>query len=57
MKKKTNIWLVIKNKEKGFTFTKYFETEAEKDRYKRRLPFIPYFILIEDSSEINWNYS
>lgn len=25
------IWLVIKNKTKGYTFTKYFETEFEKD--------------------------
>ena len=53
---KTNIWLVIKNIEKGYTFTKYFYTEYEKDRFKIRLHHIPYFILIEDSSEIDWNY-
>ena len=28
--KKTNIWLVIKNIEKDFIFTKYFDTEFEK---------------------------
>ena len=55
--KKTNIWLVIKNKEKGFTFTKYFDTEFEKDKYKRKIKYISNWILIEDSSEINWNYS
>ena len=54
-KKKTNIWLVIKNKEKGYTFTKYFETEWEKDKYKRKIKFIPYWILIEDSSDVFGN--
>ena len=35
IQKKSNIWLVIKNVEKNFTFTKYFETEFEKDKYKK----------------------
>ena len=51
------IYLYIMNTEKKFSFFKYFDTEFEKDKYKRRLPFIPDFILIEDSSDINWNYS
>lgn len=54
--KKTNIWLFIKNTEKGFTFTKYFETEWEKDKYKRRLKYIPTLRLIEDSTDIYYNY-
>lgn len=57
MKKKTNIWLTIKNIEKGFTFTKYFETEYEKDKYKRKIKYIPSWRLVEDSTDINWNYS
>ena len=51
------IYLVIYIKSKKKQIIKYFETEYEKDKYKRRLPFIPDFILIEDSSDINWNYS
>ena len=38
-------------------FFKYFETEFEKDNFKRRLKYIPYLMLIEDSSDMNWNYS
>lgn len=55
--KKTNIWLTIKNVEKGFTFVKYFDTEFEKDKYKRKIKYIPYLWIIEDSSDMNWNYS
>jgi hypothetical protein len=55
--KKTDIWLVIKNKDKGFTFTKYFDTEFEKDKYKRKLKHISYLRLIEDSTDINYNNS
>lgn len=54
--KKTNIWLFIKNTEKGFTFTKYFETEWEKDKYKRKLKYIPTLRLVEDSTDIYYNY-
>lgn len=55
-KKKTNIWLFIKNTEKNFFFTKYFETEFEKDKYKRRLKYIPNLRLVEDSTDIYYNY-
>lgn len=55
-KKRTNIWLTIKNLNKGFTFTKYFDTEFEKDKFKRKLRYIPDVRLVEDSSDINWNY-
>lgn len=55
--KKTKIWLTIKNIEKNFTFTKYFETEYEKDKYKRKVKFVPCWRLVEDSTDINWNNS
>lgn len=55
--KKTKIWLTIKNLDKGFTFTKYFETEFEKDKYKRRIKHIKNWRLVEDSTDINFNYS
>ena len=51
------IWLVIKNTKKKFTFTKYFETEFEKDKYKRKVKYIPDLMIIEDSTDINWNYN
>lgn len=52
---KTSIWLVIKNIEKGFTFTKYFDTEFEKDKYKRKIKYIKAWILIEDSTDNYFN--
>ena len=33
--RKTDIWLVIKHIEKKYVFTKYFDTDFEKDKYKR----------------------
>ena len=51
------IWLVLYNIEKKVKFTKYFETEFEKDKFKRRLKYMSNLILIEDSTDINWNYS
>ena len=46
------IWLTIKNIVKGFTFTKYFETEFEKDKYKRKIQHVPYLRIVEDSTDI-----
>lgn len=54
--KKTNIWLTIKNIEKGFTFTKYFDTEFQKDKFKRKIKFIKSWRLVEDSTDIYYNY-
>ena len=54
--KKTNIWLTIKNIEKGFTFTKYFDTEWEKDKFKRKIKFIKSWRLVEDSSDIYYGF-
>ena len=51
------IWLVIKNTKKGFTYTKYFETEFEKDKYKKKVKHVPYLRIVEDSTDINWNYN
>lgn len=49
-----NIYLVIYSKKLGRYFTKYFDTEHEKDKYRRRIPYITDYILIEDSSDINY---
>ena len=55
-KKKTNIWLYIKNTEKNFFFTKYFDTQFEKDKHKRKLKHKPTLRLVEDSTNIYFNY-
>lgn len=55
--RKTKYWLAIKNIEKNYTFFKYFETESEKDKYKRKIKYVPVWRLIEDSTDINWNNS
>lgn len=46
------LYLILYNKEKKFQFTKYFETEFEMDKYKRKIPFIDNLLLIEDSRDI-----
>ena len=51
------IYLYLRNTEKNFTFFKYFETEFEKDKYKRKIKYIKAWRLVEDSTDINWNYS
>lgn len=50
------IWLVIKNTKKNFTFVKYFDTEFEKDKFKRKIKYVKDWLLIEDSTDINFNY-
>ena len=55
--KKPKIWLVIMNTKINRQYTKYFDTEFEKDKYKRRLHHIPYLFVIEDSTDIYFNYS
>ena len=51
--KKVSIWrnTIAKN----FTFFKYFETEFEKDKFKAKLKYIPYLMLIEDSTDMVWS--
>lgn len=52
---RTGIYLYIRHTEKHFSFFKYFETEHEKDKFKRRLKYIPYLELIEDSTDMVWS--
>ena len=49
------IWLVIRNNKTKLTYTKYFDTEFEKDKYKRRVHHIQYLMIIEDSTDIYFN--
>lgn len=48
------MWLVIYNKKIKRYYTKFFETKEEKTKYKNKLYFIDYLILIEDSDDIEY---
>ena len=52
---KSKIYLYLRNTETNFTFFKYFETEYEKDKFKTKLKYIPYLMLIEDSTDMVWS--
>ena len=48
-----NISLTVEQKQKVFEpMFKYFETEFEKDKFKRKLKFSKRIMIIEDSSDI-----
>lgn len=46
------LYLVLYDKDKKFTFTKYFDIEFDMDKFKRKIPYIKNLLLIEDSRDI-----
>lgn len=51
------IWITLYNCETKRTFTKYFESLRDKEKYLRKMKYFilkEKFILIEDSSDINY---
>ena len=48
------IFLVLYNIETGRSFTKYFECEYDKDKFKRKIKFSKKIFVIEDSTDINY---
>lgn len=46
------IYLVLYNREIKKRWIKYFDTEFEKDKFKRKLRFSNKVFVIEDSSDI-----
>ena len=46
------IFLVIYNTNKNIRYVKYFASEFEKDKYKRKVAHIPYLFVVEDSTDI-----
>lgn len=57
---RNKIYLLIQNykdKDHIYSYFKYFETEWEKDKYKRKVEHIDYLRVIEDSSDMNWGNS
>ena len=46
------IYLIIYNKPMRFQFIKYFETEKEKNKYKRKIKYVKDLFIIEDSTDL-----
>lgn len=50
------LYLLLQIIETGKQFFKYFETEYEMDKFKRKIKYSNKLMLIEDSRELNLNY-
>lgn len=46
------LWIVVKDKETKRTWTKYFCTEGEMNKYLNRIKYVKNLMLIEDSRDI-----
>lgn len=46
------LYLVLFNRETKKQFTKYFETEFEMDKFKRKLHYSKRLFIVEDSRDI-----
>lgn len=46
------IYLLIYNINTKSRFIKYFDSEFDKDKYKRKIKWIPTLFIIEDSTDI-----
>lgn len=51
----SKLWLVIKDCDTKRTWTKYFSSDKEMDRFLNRIRFVKNLILIEDSRDIVYN--
>ena len=56
MIKRTKLYLLLQDITSGKQFFKYFETEYEMDKFKRKLKYSKKLMIIEDSRELNLNY-
>lgn len=54
---KNNLYLLLLNTETRKQFFKYFETEFEMDKFKRKLRYSNKIILIEDSRDLVYDYN
>jgi len=50
------LYLLIKDLLSGKQFFKYFNTEFEMDKFKRKLKFSKKLVIIEDSREMIFDY-
>jgi len=56
MIKKTKYYLLLQIIDTGKQFFKYFETEFEMDKFKRKLRYSTKLMLIEDSRDLSYGY-
>lgn len=52
MTMKSKFWLVVYNKSIERVYTKYFESNKEKNKYLEKIKWLDSIIVIEDSSDI-----
>lgn len=50
------LYLLLQNIETKKQFFKYFETEYEMDKFKRKLKYSNKIMIIEDSREVIFDY-
>ena len=50
------LYLLVINLDTHKQFFKYFDTEWEMDKFKRRLKYSKKLMVVEDSRELNLNY-
>ena len=50
------LYLLLKDLISGKTFFKYFDTEFEMDKFKRKLKYSKKLVIIEDSREMIFDY-
>ena len=53
---KNKLYLLLQNIETKKQFFKYFETEYEMDKFKRKLRYSSKIMIIEDSRELEYDY-
>lgn len=56
MIKRTKLYLLLQDITNGKQFFKYFETEFEMDKFKRKLQYSKRIMIIEDSRDISYGY-
>ena len=56
MIKRTKLYLLLQDITSGKQFFKYFETEYEMDKFKRKLRYSKRIMVIEDSRDLCYGY-
>lgn len=56
MIKKGKLYLLLQNIETKKQFFKYFETEFEMDKFKRKLKYSKRIMIIEDSRDLIYDF-
>lgn len=56
MIKRTKLYLLLQDITSGKQFFKYFETEFEMDKFKRKLKYSKRIMIIEDSRDLSYGY-